>query len=174
MRRVLLIGCGGAGKSTAATRIGERLGLRVVHLDALYWKPGWVEPAKGEWEQQVRRIVGGEAWVMDGNYGGTLDLRLTAADTVIFLDLPRRVCLWRVLKRRARYHGQSRPNMAAGCPERLDVAFLRWIWSYPETRRPGVLAKLQAVEHEKRVVVLRSRGEVRRFLMSLREGESGA
>ena len=167
MRRVLVIGSGGAGKSTVAAEIGERLGLPVVHLDALYWRPGWTEPTKHEWERTVRQILDGEAWVMDGNYGGTLDLRLAAADAVVFLDLPRLLCLWRVVKRRFRYHGRTRPDMAAACPERLSAEFLRWIWDYPRSRRPGVLAQLESVGPGKRVAVLRSRGGVRRFLATL-------
>ena len=168
MQRVLVIGSGGAGKSTLSAEIGERLGIPVVHLDALYWRAGWTEPDGDEWDQRVRQALGGEAWVMDGNYGGTLDLRLEAADAVVFLDLPRSLCLWRVAKRRVRYHGRSRPDMAAGCPERLDAAFLRWIWDYPRTQRPRVLAKLSAVGPGTQAVVLRSTGEVRRFLDGLR------
>ena len=152
---------------TVSARLGERIGLPVIHLDAWYWQPGWVEPPKAEWEQTVRRLLTGEAWVMDGNYGGTLDLRLAVADTVVFLDLPRWHCLGRVLRRRVRFHGRSRPDMAPGCPERLTGSFIRWIWNYPRDRRPSLLAKLNALEEEKRVVVLRSPGEVRRFLEHL-------
>lgn len=104
---------------------------------------------------------------MDGNYGGTLDLCLAAADTVIFLDLPRLLYLWRVIKGRAQFHNRSRPDMARNCPERLTGEFARWIWTYPRERRPHILAKLRAVEQEKRVVMLRSTDEVRRFLSRL-------
>lgn len=167
MQRVLVIGSGGAGKSTVSAQIGSRLGLPVIHLDACYWKPGWVEPSAEEWEGTVRRLLRQETWVMDGNYGGTLDLRLAAADTVVFLDLPRLLCLWRVVRRRVHHRRRTRPDMTPGCPERLNRGFLEWIWTYPRTRRPAVLARLQAVAHDKRIVVLRSRNEVRRFLGSL-------
>lgn len=167
MRQVLVIGSGGAGKSTVAAQIGERLGLPVINLDALYWQPGWVETPKDEWEQIVQQLLQREAWVMDGNYGGTLDLRLGAADTVIFLDLPRLLCLWRIVKRRAQFHGQSRPDMARDCPERLTAEFIRWIWTYPQEHQPRILDKLRAVKQEKQVVVLRSTDEVRHFLNRL-------
>ncbi|HLA63447.1 MAG TPA: DNA topology modulation protein [Rhodothermales bacterium] len=167
MRRVLLIGSSGAGKSTLARQMGERLGLPVVHLDACYWQAGWQEPPREAWEASLRGLLAAPAWVMDGNYGGTLGLRLASADTVVFLDLPRVLCLARVLRRIVRYHGRTRPDMAAGCPEHLDWAFLRWIWGYPRTQRPGVLDRLARVEPETRVVVLRSRAAVRRFLDGL-------
>ena len=164
MRRVLVIGSGGAGKSTFSTRLGERTGLPVVHLDSLYWRAGWNETPKEEWKQVVSGLLERDAWVMDGNYGGTLDARITSCDTVVFLDLPRIVCLWRVLRRWLRYRGRARPDMAPGCNERLSVEFLRWIWDYPVTRRPEIMTRLANLGEGQRVVVLRSRAEVERFL----------
>jgi adenylate kinase family enzyme len=160
----MVIGSGGAGKSTLATRIGERTGLPVIHLDALYWRPGWVPTPADEWARTVARLAEGDAWVMDGNYGGTLDVRLRACDTVVFLDVPRLVCLWRVLGRRLRFHRRARPDVAAGCEEQLTWEFVRWIWTYPRRRRAGILERLHALGGEKRVEVLRSRADVERFL----------
>ncbi|MGH9842177.1 MAG: hypothetical protein ACREEM_25785 [Blastocatellia bacterium] len=113
MRKVLVIGSGGAGKSTFAKCLGERLHIEVIHLDMLYWNPGWIETPKAEWLRAVEELVKRDAWIMDGNYSGTLDLRLKACDTVIFLDLPRLTCLWRVLKRVVQYRGRRRPDMIA-------------------------------------------------------------
>jgi adenylate kinase family enzyme len=163
MQRVLVIGSGGAGKSTLAARLGERLGLPVVHLDALYWRAGWVATPDDEWARRVAALAAGDAWVMDGNYGGTLDARLAACDTVVFLDLPRRLCAWRVVRRAIRFYGRTRPDMAPDCPERFSLAFLRWVWDYPRSRRPGVLRKLAALDQGQRVVVLRSAAAVERF-----------
>ena len=175
MRRVLVIGPGGAGKSTLARAIAERVGLPLVHLDACYWRGGWVPTPADEWAATVARLTAGDAWVMDGNYGGTLDARLAACDTAIFLDLPRLVCLWGVVRRWLRYRGRTRPDLAAGCPEQLSWEFVQWIWTYPRRRRPGVLARLRALEGGKRVVILRSRRAVRRFVESLaQESESRA
>src|SRR5215208_1590330 len=98
-RRVLVIGSGGAGKSTLAARIAERSGLPLVHLDALYWRAGWVEAPKDEWARIVERLIAEPAWVMDGNYSGTLERRVAVADLVVFLDLPRLVCLTRIVRR---------------------------------------------------------------------------
>jgi adenylate kinase family enzyme len=167
MRRVLVIGSGGAGKSTVAARIAGRLALPLIHLDALYWRAGWRPTEKGEWERVVRELVAAPAWVMDGNYGGTLDLRLARCDTVVFLDLPRALCLWRVLRRRLAHRGRSRPDVAPGCPERVDWEFVRWVWSYPARRRPAILRKLAALRPDQRAVVLTSTREVERFVTAL-------
>lgn len=164
MRRVLIIGSGGAGKSTLATALGAATGLPVVHLDACYWRPGWVETPKDEWRGVVAELTARDEWIMDGNYGGTMDARLAAADTVIFLDLPRLVCVWRVVKRWLAYRGRSRPDMTAGCPERLSWEFVWWIWTYPSRRRPGVLERLAMLRDDQRVVHLTSSRTVESFL----------
>ena len=166
-RKIIVIGSGGAGKSTLAVRLGEILDIEVVHLDALYWKPGWREESRPEWEETVRRWAGRGAWILDGNYGGTLDIRLDKADAVIFLDLPRSLCIRRVLSRRLRYARRSRPDMAPGCPERLDLEFLRYLWKYPAERRPGILQKLERASSGKTVIVLRSPEEIARFIAEL-------
>src|ERR1051325_3370360 len=111
MQKILVIGSGGAGKSTFARRLGERLKLDVIHLDRLYWKPGWIETPKDEWRRLIQELLNREAWIMDGNYSGTLEMRMAACDTVIFLDIARSVCLWRVMKRSISYRKECRPDM---------------------------------------------------------------
>jgi adenylate kinase family enzyme len=166
MQRVLVIGCGGSGKSTFAAHLAGRLGLPLVHLDALFWRPGWVETPREQWAETVARVISGPAWILDGNYGGTLEQRLRACDTVIFLDPPRLLCAARVLRRWMRFRGRSRPDMSPGCPERISLAFLWWVLTYPERRRPEVLRRLSGMRPDQRVVVLRSPREVDRFLAS--------
>jgi adenylate kinase family enzyme len=167
MRRVLVIGSGGAGKSTLARRLGARLGLEVIHLDTLYWRAGWVEPPKEEWGAQVAELLRRDAWVMDGNYSGTLAERLAACDAVVFLDLPRTVCVWGILKRALIYRRTSRPDMAPGCPEQVTLQFLRWVWNYPTRSRPKVLALLARQPPGKPVFRLRSRADVEKFLTDI-------
>lgn len=165
MRRIAVVGCAGAGKSTFARQLGERLGMPVTHLDTLFWRPGWRETPKDEWRETMQRLVREDAWLIDGNYGGTLDERLRRADTVIYLDMPRRLCLWRVLKRSMTHQGRSRPDMAEGCPERLDLKFLTWVWRYPNTSRPKTLAALATkAQQGGNVYVLRSPGDIEDFL----------
>lgn len=168
MNKVLVIGSGGAGKSTFAARLGEALGLPVIHLDRFYWRAGWIETPKGEWRERVGELIRRDAWVMDGNYSGTLDIRLEACDAVVFLDVPRAVCLWRVLKRAVTYRKGGRPDMAEGCVEKIDLEFLRWIWDYPNRTRPGVMKMLGERARDKRVFVLRKQNEIESFLASAR------
>ncbi len=164
MRKILIIGPGGAGKTTLANRLGALLRLEVIHLDQLYWQPGWVEPAKADWQQRVQELTQRAAWVMDGNYSGTLAERMAGCDTVIFLDFARTVCLWRVLKRWAKYRKHTRPDMAADCPEYLSFAFLYWIWNYGSRSRPKIVTLLEANQAVKNVVWLRSPAEAEAFL----------
>lgn len=141
----------------------------MIHLDAEHWRSGWAEPPTHEWEARVLELAAGDRWIMDGNYGGTMEPRFAAADTIIMLDLPRRTCLWRVVWRRIRYHRQSRPDMADGCYEQLDWGFLKWVWRYPRDHRPGILARLRELEAEKRVVILATPGAVRRFVDGVKQ-----
>ncbi|HEY9401229.1 MAG TPA: DNA topology modulation protein [Pyrinomonadaceae bacterium] len=167
MRKILVIGSGGAGKSTFARRLGQLLDIEVIHLDSLYWKSGWVETPKAEWAETVAELARRDAWIMDGNYSGTLDLRVEACDTLIFLDMPRLVCLWRVLKRLIVYHRRTRPDMAAGCDEKLTLEFILWVWNYPRTRRPKILKRMRENAGSKQMLRLRSPGEAEKFLAAL-------
>lgn len=167
MKRILIIGSGGSGKTTFAKELAERTGLPLIHLDQLFWSPGWVPTPDEEWDALIQRLIAQDQWIMDGNYGRTLPMRFAAADTIIFLDLPRLVCTWRIIARSVRYFGRSRPDVAPGCPERLSWEFLVWVWTYPSRRRPDILRRLESVRVEKQVVVLRSVREVERFLAAI-------
>ena len=163
MKRVVVIGSGGSGKSTFSTELGRATGLPVIHLDREYWRPGWEETPKDEWNVRVAELLAGESWIMDGNFGGTRETRMQAADTIIFLDLPRRVCLYRILKRTIIYYGRSRPDMTEGCNERLDLEFIGWVWNYKHQSRTRLLAELDRIG-DKHVIILRNQIEVSEFL----------
>jgi adenylate kinase family enzyme len=169
MQRVVVIGSPGAGKSTFSQRLGPLLNLPVIHLDAHFWRPGWVEPLRKDWAARQLDLIQQPAWIMDGYYGGTIDIRLGAADTIIFIDLPRTVCVWRVLKRSVLYRRRRRPDMAAGCSEQLDWPFIQWIWRYPATKRPGILRTLAGLSARKHIVHLDSSKAVKKFLLQLAE-----
>ena len=171
MKRILVIGSSGAGKSTFARRLSEATGLKIVHLDQLFWKPNWVEPTKGEWRETVEEILQNEAWIIDGNYSGTLDLRIQRADTVIFLDFPRAVCVWRVLKRVAFYRKGKRPDMAAGCDERFDWDFVKLTWNYPKRSKPKIESLLESYQDKLKVIRLASNKEVEAFFMNLKPNQ---
>lgn len=169
-RKILVIGSGGAGKSTFARRLSGILGVDIVHLDTLYWKPGWVESSKADWAETIRDVLKRDAWIMDGNYSGTLPERIDACDAVIFLDLPRTTCLWRVIQRSAMYRNATRPDMAEGCPERLGFDFFAWIWNYPKRSRPKVVKLLGEERNKEKVVWLRTPAETDRFLADAAKG----
>ena len=163
MNRVVVIGSGGSGKSTFSRELGRAIRIPVIHLDREYWRPGWEETPKDEWAIRVAEMLGGERWIIDGNFGGTREMRMRAADTIIFLDLPRRVCLYRILKRTVKYYGRSRPDMAEGCNERLDLEFILWVWNYRNRGRKRILAELEGLG-DRRVIILKNRRQVIEFL----------
>jgi adenylate kinase family enzyme len=175
VERVMIIGTGGAGKSTLARKLGEATGLPVIHLDREHWLPGWVEPPRDDWAAKVAELAARDRWVMDGNYGGTMAARLERADTVVFMDFPRLLCIYRALKRTVAYRNQQRPDMTPGCNEKVDFKFLKWIWDYNRTRRPGILKLLAEAENDgKGVVILRHPKDAERWLETVRAIEADA
>ncbi|RYE02702.1 MAG: hypothetical protein EOP61_07630 [Sphingomonadales bacterium] len=162
--RILIIGSPGSGKSTLARTLAAREGLPLFHLDRLYWKPGWIESDKAEWATQVTALVEQPRWIIDGNYSGTLDLRLARADRVILLDLSPFRCAWRVLRRVLGGRGRVRADMADGCPERFDLGFLWYVLSFRVRVLPRVERKLERFGGE--LVWLGTPREIAAFLAS--------
>ena len=140
------------------------LDIKVSHLDRAYWRSGWSKPSQDEWLQTVGELMSGDSWIMDGNFGGTLELRLKHCDTIVFLDMSRLLCLWRIVKRRFLYRNRSRPDMAEGCHEKLDLDFILWVWNYSRRSRPRLIKLLREHAEGRQIVWLRSRGEVEQFL----------
>lgn len=168
MRRVVIVGSAGAGKSTLAARLGVVTGLPVIHLDREFWRPGWVRPSDTEWYARLDALLAGEAWILDGNFASTMERRFAAADTIVVVDPPTLVCLWRALFRSIVGRSRRRADLADGCSERIDLAFLRWIWRFRRDSRPKILRLIGALEGGQRIVVLRSDADVRRFVASAR------
>lgn len=164
MKKILIIGSSGAGKSTFARRLGKAIGLEVIHLDKLFWNPNWVETPKDEWQTKVEETLQGESWIVDGNYSGTMETRIKACDTVIFLEMPRIVCVYRILKRVVFYQPGNRLDMADGCDERFDWEFVKWVWNYPNRSKPKVEGLLKQFQDTKKIIRLKSKREVEIFL----------
>ncbi|HSF11968.1 MAG TPA: AAA family ATPase [Erythrobacter sp.] len=154
MDRVLIIGPCGSGKSTLARELAPRMGLPLVHMDRLGWQAGWVETEKAELNSRLADAVAQDAWLIEGNYGSTLPPRLERADTVIYLDFPIHLCLWRLIKRIVTLRGQSRPDMPEGCPERFDAAFFWYVMTW--NTGPRVRTEAHIAPYADKVIRLRS------------------
>jgi len=159
---VAIVGSGGVGKSTFAEELGRRTGIPVVHLDQHFWKPNWVPTPREEWADLQVGLLSGDTWIADGNYGGTLDVRLSRADTVIVLTLPRWRSTLRALNRSLQHRG--REIQAEGCPERVDFKFLRWVWRYPLDSRPRLDREIERFREGLHVVELGSPSAAQSFL----------
>ncbi|MFC0625903.1 topology modulation protein [Kribbella deserti] len=161
LKRVAVIGNCGAGKTWLSAQIARKLDLPVVHLDAHFWRPGWVQPDQDEWRAQVAELVKEDEWVLDGNYTSSLDLRLPRADLVVWLDLGRVTCEYRAVRRWWTNRGKERADRAAGCPEAIDWQFLKYVWRFRRDTAPRIEAALGDFQP---LVRLRSRREVARYL----------
>ena len=146
MQRVLVIGPCGSGKSTLSRELGDRLSLPVCHMDQLGWLPGWVETDKDELREKLEAIVATNRWLIEGNYGSTLHLRLPRADAIVYLDFPIRLCLWRLLRRTLSHRGTTRPDMTEGCHERFDFEFFRYVLFWNRGPRPRTEECLRGYE----------------------------
>ncbi|MDB6080384.1 MAG: putative kinase [Akkermansiaceae bacterium] len=164
-RRILVTGNAGSGKSTLVREIAENLRIPCHGLDAIVWAPGWRKTPAEERDRRILELIQGEAWVVDG----VSFLAQAAADTVIFLDVPRRVCFWRVAKRNWRYLFRSRPGLPAGCPEILIVpALCRIIWNFPARVRPRILERTESGGGPKCIFQVKSRGDLDTFLTMMK------
>ena len=163
---IVLEGLDGAGKSTLARQLGQKLNLPVVHLDKLFWHPGWVESTKEEIDAKIRVEIEKPQWIMDGNYNRTIPERIARCDTIIYLDFSRFACLIGVLKRVITTYGTVRPDMGEGCPERIDFDFLKWVWNFNKEKRQRYYQMLNETEGIE-TIVLKNRRMVKRFLKEL-------
>ena len=166
MERIVIIGCGGAGKSTLARQLGKKLNIPVVHLDKLWWKPNWVETSREEFDAKLAQELAKPRWIMDGNFNRTINQRVDRCDTLIYLDFNRVACLMGVLKRVITTYGKVRPDMGEGCPERFDFSFLKWVWNFNNDHRPTYYQLMREVPGVE-CIVLFNRRMVKKFLNSL-------
>lgn len=155
-----------------ANMIAEKLGVEAIHLDSLHWLPGWVENTSENEISALRPVLNSKKWVIDGNYSKVLyNERMDMADTIVFLDFNRFLCIARVIKRYLKYKGVRRPDMGEGCDEKLDFEFVRWVLykgrkSKIRKRKLSRLSEHKTEHPEKDICILRNPRQVREFLKS--------
>jgi len=169
VKRIAVTGPAGAGKSRLAREIGAAYGIDVLHLDALFWKPGWVKTPAAEWEVVQRRELERDAWIVDAQYDDMIPDWFDAAELVVVVDASPLRCLWRVSRRRL--DGRGGPEVPPGSEpapvHRALLNFTRGQWRYRRTVRPQLLANLGPRRTRQGVVVLRAGRDARRFLAQL-------
>lgn len=163
----MIIGQPGAGKSTLARILGEKLDLPIVHIDLIHWQAGWTERPTAEKSQMCHEVHMRDSWIFEGGHSRTWDERLSRADTLIWLDFPLHIRAWRVIKRTLQHYGQSRPDLPENCPERFDWEFTTWIWQTRKTGREKMHRFYFAAPVDKIKVRLQTSTQVQMFLSRL-------
>ena len=162
MRKILVIGCPGSGKSTFARALHDKTGLPLYHLDMMYWNADKTTVEKSVFLERLSAVLAEDKWIIDGNYGSTMELRVTACDTAILLDYSVDMCLDGIRKRRGRPRGEM-----PWIETEEDAEFIAFVKSYGEQQRPRVMALLEKHKTDKRIVIFRDRAEATAFLQEM-------
>lgn len=162
--KIAIIGNAGSGKSTLALKLHKMLHIPLYHLDQYFWKPGWVEPDRAEFEKIHNSLCDKPAWIIEGMAIRFLEYRIQHADVIIFLDRPTYYCFYRTLKRTLQHWRTVYFSSAPGCPERgPDLKFLRFIWNFNNRQCTQILSLL-AKYNTKKIHILRSQQDIQEFL----------
>ncbi|WP_212942833.1 AAA family ATPase [Paenibacillus antibioticophila] len=164
MKRVLVIGCPGSGKSTFSSRLNKESNIPVIHLDTIYWKPGWISCTDQEFDEILRDLLLQETYIMDGNYSRTIEFRISFADTVYFFDYSRYLCLYRVIKRRIMNHGKTGEYMGKDCQESINYKFIKSVWNFRKNQRAKIMNVLDEYKGDKDIVIFRKPKEANMYL----------
>lgn len=175
MDKIVIIGSPGAGKSILARKLSGILKIEVCHLDRYFWQPGWKEyPRKTRLQIQRDLLRENDRWIIEGTYLGSSDDRLKAADTIIFLDVPWFICLWRVVKRHFERHEQPRLDIPDGCTDRLNLIRVLKVLVFPIKGRHQLLAKIKDIRAQeanqpksKTILIYASTKNAEHFLQNL-------
>jgi adenylate kinase family enzyme len=171
MKKITIVGNPGSGKSTLAKQLGRLLNIPVYHMDALYWKPGWIAANEQELLQQHDEIVKRESWIIDGNYSATLPKRLKEADTILFLNYSTIKCLYGITRRRIQFHNKTRPDIGKNCPEKLDLEFILWTKNYNKNKAPKMYERLEKVR-DTNIHIFKNRKQLNQYLEGLKQNLS--
>ena len=164
MKRILVTGNTGSGKSTISQELSELLNIYVYNLDNIVPRSRWQQAPLSQCRSKLKRIIEREQWIIDG----VCLQAIKSADVIIFLDLPRLICYWQIFKRSLRYLFKSRPELSSRCPEILILGYLiRLTWNFPKLVRPALLRSLKQISTEKTIIYIHSYEQLRRLLQTL-------
>lgn len=172
-KNILIVGCSGSGKSTLAKALSQITGLRIIYLDHFYWAPCWVLRDIKEVHALIAKDIEQDGWICDGNNSSSFAMRVPKADMLIWLDLPRRTCIWRVLKRITMHHGKTRDDLPPGCVDRFNWDFLKWVWNFNKNSRPKLEQLYLETEGQLERLHLQSQQEVDQFIEMMKEKVHG-
>lgn len=172
MKRVVVIGSPGAGKTTFVRKLSLATGLPAIHLDYYYHQKPHDYPNKPEaWLKKINQLLKRDSWIMDGNYSSSFGQRFNRADTIIFLDYPTKTSLYGVIMRRIKYHNKKRVDMPDDWKESANVNFLKYVWGFNKTDRDIILDTL-ATAKDKQIAIFTDREQTDRYLASLSKASS--
>ncbi len=163
MKKILVLGICGAGKSSLSKKLSDALDLPLYHLDSVYWQANWKIPKEDEWHTKLNNILSKPEWIMDGNYCKTLEMRIKSADTVIFLNIPKHIAIYRVLKRSFTNFNMTRPDMGKDCKEKFDFSFLKYVWNFNSIQKNKILNILNENKRTKSIIYLKGLSEIKKF-----------
>ena len=164
MKKIIVIGCPGSGKTTFAKRLGEAMRLPIYHLDAIWHKPDKTHIPREEFDLRQEEIFATEEWIIDGNYRRTVEMRVNACDTVILFDLPTKVCIEGALAR----VGKVRADMP-WIESELDPQFKDEIERFSGKVLPEIYGILERYKNDKKIIIFKSRDEADEFLINIKE-----
>lgn len=168
MKRVVIIGSPGTGKSTFARKLAAKTGLPLIHIDFYYHDPSKdYYHDKPAWRALITKMATEDQWILDGNYGKTMSQRMQRADTIFYFDMPRRTALWGVIKRRLNAYRTVREDMPHGWKEQTGWSFLKYVWTFRKTYTAGT-QRLLAENTDKQVVVFKNHKQADAYLQMLR------
>lgn len=167
IKRIAIIGNAGSGKSTLAQKLHAITRLPIFYLDQYYWKPGWVKTDPDEYKKIHDQLCDQEKWLIDGINLRVMEYRIKRADMIIFLNMPRYICFYRIFKRTFKYYGTETHSSPKGCPERFNgefLKFLKWVWVFKKRYPPAIRELLKNYENTKQIYILKSQKEIDQFL----------
>ncbi len=163
MRRVIVIGGNGSGKTTFAYELAKKTNLPLIHTDSIYWRDNWKSVSRTEFDEIMRAELKKEEWIIDGNNIRSISERLKVCDTVFFFDFPSIVCLWGVISRCIKNYGKSRSDMGGYCPERLDFNFYKQVLLFNKRNRKRIYNMIEETKSMD-CIVFKNRKQVKQYL----------